>query len=163
MKRTAISSIVLRRRAVLRALWWGGLGVAGSTLGTRLCRGAALDTPEAHGELIRKLTGRVPVESPRVHLEMPPVFSNGYTVPLTLEVDSPMIQTDYVRLVHVLAPLNPITLVGSFLFTPRSGRARVSTRIRLAEPQNVLAAAEMSDGSLLMTKTWVNVDSNGCA
>jgi sulfur-oxidizing protein SoxY len=94
---------------------------------------------------------------------MPPVFGNGYTVPLSLEVDSPMIQTDYVRVVHVLAPRNPIIIVGSFQFTPQSGRARVSTRIRLAEPQNVLAAAEMSDGTVLMTKTWVRVDTNGCA
>jgi sulfur-oxidizing protein SoxY len=82
---------------------------------------------------------------------------------LTLEVDGPMTQTDHVRLVHVLAPRNPIILVGSFQFTPQSGRACVSTRVRLAEPQNVLAAAEMSDGSVLMAKTWVKVDTNGCA
>ena len=40
--------------------------------------------------------------------------------------------------------------------------ARVSTRIRLAKPQNVVAVAEMSDGSLLMTKTRVDVATNGC-
>jgi sulfur-oxidizing protein SoxY len=139
------------------------MGVAGSALATRLSLGAPVDTQDADSDLIRQLTGRTPIGSPRVHLEMPPVFSNGYTVPLMLEIDSPMIQTDYVRVVHVLAPRNPITLVGSFQFTPLSGRARVSTRIRLAEPQNVLAAAEMSDGAVLMTKTWVKVETNGCA
>jgi sulfur-oxidizing protein SoxY len=139
------------------------MGIAGSALATRLSLGAPVDTQDTDSELIRQLTGRTPIGSPRVHLEMPPVFSNGYTVPLMLEIDSPMIQTDYVRVVHVLAPRNPITLVGSFQFTPLSGRARVSTRIRLAEPQNVLAAAEMSDGAVLMTKTWVKVDTNGCA
>jgi sulfur-oxidizing protein SoxY len=161
--RIAISTIVLGRRSVLRTLWWSGMGVAGGTVAPRLSLGESVGAHEDDSELIKKLTGRTPVASPRVHLDMPPVFSNGYTVPLTLEVDSPMIQTDYVRLVHVLAPRNPITLVGSFQFTPQSGRARFSTRIRLAEPQNVLAAAEMSDGTVLMTKTWVKVDSNGCA
>jgi len=39
----------------------------------------------------------------------------------------------------------------------------VSTRIRLAAPQHVLAVAEMSDDTLLMTKAWVEVASNGCA
>ena len=39
----------------------------------------------------------------------------------------------------------------------------VSTRIRLAEPQFVLAFAELNDGTLLMTKTWVEVATNGCA
>jgi sulfur-oxidizing protein SoxY len=38
----------------------------------------------------------------------------------------------------------------------------VSTRIRLAEPQYVLALAEMNDGALLMAKTWVEVATNGC-
>src|ERR1700733_8701391 len=97
--RTSIPTIVLMRRAVLRALWWGGMGVAGGALGTRLSLGAPVATQDADSELIRQLTGRTPVGSPRVHLEMPPVFSNGYTVPLMLEVDSPMIQADYVRVV----------------------------------------------------------------
>ena len=121
------------------------------------------DPQEDDKELVRQLTGQLPVESPRVQLQMPPVFNNGYSVPLTLEVDSPMTATDFVRVVHVLAPRNPITTLASFHFTPQSGRARVTTRIRLAEPQNVLAAAQMSDGSVLMAKTWVKVDTDGCA
>jgi sulfur-oxidizing protein SoxY len=38
----------------------------------------------------------------------------------------------------------------------------VETRIRLAEPQDVVAVAEMNDGTLLMTTTWVEVATNGC-
>ena len=47
-------------------------------------------------------------------------------------------------------------------FVPQRSEPRVSTRIRLAEPQNVLAVAEMNDGALLMTRTWVEVATNGC-
>jgi sulfur-oxidizing protein SoxY len=50
-----------------------------------------------------------------------------------------------------------------FHFTPQSGTALVSTRVRLAQSQYVLAVAEMSDGTLLMARTWVKVDINGCA
>ena len=58
---------------------------------------------------------------------------------------------------------NPIIEVAGFHFIPQRSGARVSTRIRLAKPQYVVAVAEMSDGTLLMTKTWVDVATNGCA
>jgi sulfur-oxidizing protein SoxY len=114
-------------------------------------------------EVISHLTGKVPIPSDRVHLVMPRVFPNGYTVPLTIEIDSPMTDADHVRNVRVVAPRNPIIEVANFHFTPRCGEARVSTRIRLAEPQEVLAAAEMSNGALLVSGAWVEVASNGCA
>jgi sulfur-oxidizing protein SoxY len=119
-------------------------------------------TSDPEMALAEQLFGRTPVLSDRLRLDMPPVFPNGYTVPLALDVDSPMTEADHVRTVHVVAPRNPLVRVASFHFTPRSGRARISTRIRLAEPQNVIAVAEMSDGALLMAKTWVEVEINGC-
>ena len=114
-------------------------------------------------ELIERLTGKVPIESDRLHLVMPRTFPNGYTVPLTIEVDSPMTEDDHVKLVRVVAPRNPLIEVATFHFLPQCSQPRVSTRIRLAEPQHVLAVAEMSDGTLLMAKTWVEVATNGCA
>jgi sulfur-oxidizing protein SoxY len=159
----AIPIAVVRRRAVLHGAGSATLGFAGTTFAAYPSRDALAEAADADAELVKRLIGRTPTESSRVHLKMPPIFSNGYTVPLILEVESPMTQADYVRLVHVLAPRNPIVLVASFHFTPQSGEARVSTRIRLAEPQNVIAAAQMSDGTTLMARTWVKVDTNGCA
>lgn len=124
---------------------------------------ALADEGDLDDALLRRLTGTVPIESPRVRLVMPPAFGNGYTVPLVLDVDSPMTDADHVRQVRVFAPKNPIVLVAGFGFTPASGQAHVSTRIRLAEPQTVFAVAEMSDGTTLMARTWVKVDTNGCA
>jgi sulfur-oxidizing protein SoxY len=114
-------------------------------------------------ELITRLTGKSPTESERLHLAMPRVFPNGYTVPMTLEIDSAMTATDHVKQVRVLAPSNPLIEVATFYFVPQRSEPRVSTRIRLAEPQYVLALAEMNDGTLLMTKAWVEVATNGCA
>ena len=142
------------RRALLSAAALASLALAA----TRTVRAADPDTG-----LVAEIFGSIPATSDRLRLDMPRRFPNGYTVPLAFEVESPMTEVDYVRSVHVLAPRNPLQRVISFHFTPLSGRARVSTRIRLAEPQNVIAVAEMSDGSLMMQKTWVEVEVNGCA
>jgi sulfur-oxidizing protein SoxY len=147
------------RRALLTAAVAGGVGFAGPTLVSPL---DANDSDDAV-ELIKQLTGKTATESDRVHLTMPRVFPNGYTVPLTLAIDSPMTETDHVRYARVLAPRNPLIEVATLHFVPQRSEPRVSTRIRLAEPQYVLAVAEMNDGTLLMTKTWVEVATNGCA
>lgn len=101
--------------------------------------------------------------SDRLRLTMPAVFPTGYTVPMELKVESAMTEDDYVRRIRVFAPQNPLVEVVSFTFVPGRSIARVSTRIRLAKPQDVVAVAEMNDGTLLMTKTWVDVATNGCA
>jgi len=113
-------------------------------------------------ELIERLTGKTPTATERLHLVMPQTFPNGYTVPLSLDIDSPMTQNDHVKYVRVVAPRNPLIEVATFHFVPQYSQPRVSTRIRLAEPQYVVAVAEMNDGTLLMTKTWVDVATNGC-
>lgn len=112
--------------------------------------------------LIQQLTGKTPVETERLHLEMPAVFPNGYTVPLSVAFDSPMTEADHVKNIRVFAPQNPLIEVAAFYFTPEISVPRVSTRIRLAGPQYVLAVAEMNDGALLLAKSWVSVSTNGC-
>jgi len=114
-------------------------------------------------ELIERLTGKTPVASDRLRIIMPRTFPNGYTVPLDIEVESPMTQSDHVRYVRVVAPRNPLIEVVTFHFVPERSLPRVSTRIRLAEPQFVVAFAELNDGTLLTAKTWVEVATNGCA
>jgi sulfur-oxidizing protein SoxY len=137
------------------------VGSAGLATVVLLPPGSARASDEAI-ELIEQFIGRKLKDSKRLRLEMPAVFPNGYTVPMTLEVDSPMIEVDHVRHVNVFAPKNPLIEVASFHFAPLRCAARVSTRIRLAAPQYVVAVAEMNDGAFLMTKTWVHVATNGC-
>ena len=144
------------RRTVLTAAVAGTTGFASAALAS---------SPPPNGDaadLVKQLTGKTPTASDRLHLVMPQVFPNGYTVPLTLAIDSPMTEADHVRHVSVLAPRNPLVEVATFHFVPQRSEPRVSTRIRLAEPQYVLAVAEMNDGTLLMTETWVEVATNGC-
>ena len=123
----------------------------------------ASDEIDEAAELIKRLTGKTATASDRLHLVMPRTFPNGYTVPLNVDIDSPMTENDYVKYVRVVAPRNPLIEVATFHFFPQLSQPRVSTRIRLAEPQDVLAFAELNDGTLLMTKTRVDVATNGCA
>ncbi|APO71804.1 sulfur oxidation SoxY protein (plasmid) [Rhizobium gallicum] len=113
-------------------------------------------------DFVERMTGRAATESTQLRLLMPTVFSTGYTVPMDIQVESPMTETDHVKSIRVFAPENPFVEVAQFHFSPRRCLARVSTRIRLAGPQHVVALAEMSDGRLLMAKSWVSVATNGC-
>lgn len=144
------------RRTILTAAVAGSAGFASAVL-------ASTQPPSDDVvDIVKRLTGKTPTASDRLHLVMPQAFPNGYTVPLTLTIDSPMTEADHVRHVSVLAPRNPLVEVATFHFIPQRSEPRVSTRIRLAEPQYVLAVAEMNDGTLLMTESWVEVATNGC-
>jgi len=116
------------RRAVLTAAAAAGAGLAG---GVFISPVDASDSDDDVA-IVRQLTGKTPLESDRVHLVMPRTFPNGYTVPLSLEIDSPMTEADHVRQVRVFAPRNPLIEVARFRFVPQRSESRVSTRIRLA-------------------------------
>ena len=146
----------LTRRAVLTVAVAAGVGFAFPAW-------ANADATDDPVELIKRLTGKIATESDRVALKMPRIFPNGYTVPLDLHVDTGMTDADHVKRVRILAPRNPIVEVAAFHFVPQRSEPRVSTRIRLAEPQFVVAVAEMNDGALLIAKTWVEVATNGCS
>ena len=142
------------RRLVLLAA--AGIGVA------RLVRPAAA-TPAAMEEAIRALVGEAAVERGKVKLELPPIVENGNTVPLTVTVDSPMSEADHVTGIHVFNEKNPQPYVAAFGLGPRAGKAVVSTRIRLADSQQVVAIARLNDGSFWSDRTDVVVTLAACA
>jgi len=97
-----------------------------------------------------------------VKLTAPEIAENGNTVPIAVSVDSPMTEDSYVESVMVLAEGNPRPEVITFNFTPHSGVARASTRMRLAKTQNVVAVAKMNDGSVFTDTRNVKVTIGGC-
>jgi sulfur-oxidizing protein SoxY len=126
-----------------------------------LPRWAKADTAAVDAAM-KELIGDATPSEGRITLDLPQIAENGNTVPLTVEVDSPMSESDYCKAVHVFAEGNPLPNVASFRFTPACGQAIASTRIRLAKTQNVIAVAEMSDGSLYTAKAEVKVTIGGC-
>ena len=119
-------------------------------------------TPSSMAAAIGQVTGEAAVQIGKVRLEVPPLVENGSTVSLTVSVDGPMTAANYVKSIHVFNEKNPLPNVASFHFGPRTGRARVSTRIRLADSQIVVAIARMSDGSLWSAKAEVIVTLAAC-
>jgi|SRR4051812_18293400 len=113
-------------------------------------------------EMIKKFTGGKEAAKGKITLDLPEIAENGNTVPLALTVESPMTSDNYVKEVLFVADGNPNAGVATLMFTPMSGKAEASIRIRLAQTQNVIAVAKMSDGSLFTERKTVKVTIGGC-
>ena len=138
----------MKERASRREFLLAAGGVAaGLGFGAVIAVEPARATPAEMQEAIRKVVGSARVTPGKVKLELPPLIENGNAVPLAVSVESPMTEADHVRAVHVFTEKNPQPNVVSFHLGPRAGRARVATRVRLADSQTVVAICELSDGS----------------
>ncbi|MGC2777032.1 MAG: thiosulfate oxidation carrier protein SoxY [Bradyrhizobium sp.] len=113
-------------------------------------------------DLIKKFTDGKEAAKGKITLDLPEIAENGNTVPLALTVESPMTSDNYVKEVLFVADGNPNAGVATLMFTPMSGKAEASIRIRLAQTQNVIAIAKMSDGSLFTERKTVKVTIGGC-
>jgi sulfur-oxidizing protein SoxY len=119
-------------------------------------------TPTMLASAIRNLVGEAPVRTGKVKLDVPPLVENGNTVPMTVSVASPMTADDHVKSIHVFNEKNPQPNIGNFYIGPSAGRAQVSTRIRLADSQKIVAIAQLSDGSFWSTSIDVVVTLAAC-
>ena len=135
---------------------------AGAGLTVLLAVRPAEATPATMQDAIRAVVGTAPVTKGRVKLELPPLSENGNAVPLTVSLESAMTPAEHVRAIHVFTEKNPQPEVVSFRLGPRGGRARVSTRIRLADTQTVIAIGELSDGSFWSAESAVVVTLAAC-
>lgn len=96
-------------------------------------------------------------------LTTPDIAQNSNSVPISVLAESPMTSDDYVDSVMILAEDNPVPEVVTFRFSPLSGEASVSTRIRLAKTQNVIAVARLSNGSVYKTTSKVTISTGACS
>ena len=119
-------------------------------------------TPAMLATAIRNVVGEAPVRTGKVKLEVPPLVENGNTVPMTVSVSNPMTSDDYVKSIHVFNEKNPQPNVGNFHLGPHAGRAQISTRIRLADSQKIVAIARLSDDSFWSTSIDVVVTLAAC-
>jgi len=142
------------------------LGLAGSTavLGAIpiVTVRPAEATPAMLATAIRNVVGEAPVRIGKVKLDVPPLVENGNTVPMTVSVQNPMTANDYVKSIHVFNEKNPQPNVGNFYLGPHAGRAQISTRIRLADSQKIVAIARLSDESFWSTSVDVVVTLAAC-
>src|SRR3982074_1777010 len=142
------------------------LGLAGSTAVLGAIPVVTLRPVEAPPAMlataIRNVVGEAEVRTGKVKLDVPPLVENGNTVPMTVSVSNPMTPDDYVRSIHVFNEKNPQPNIGNFYLGPHAGRAQVSTRIRLADSQKIVAIARLSDGSFWSATVDVVVTLAAC-
>jgi len=132
----------------LTVVWFGG-----SAWATNL--------PDTWSPLKQALFGDRPLQEGMIQLEAPEVAQDAATVTVSIKVDAPQLPERYVKTLHLIVDRNPIPIAAVFHLTPDSGRADLSTRIRLQTYSHVRAIATMSDGALYMSAKLVKA-SGGC-
>ena len=130
-----MSATHLRRRKLLAA--------AGALLLVR----AANATPESLAAAMLDFTGGAEVKPGKVQLDVAPLVDNGNTVPVTISAAAAESAGVRATTIALFNQRNPESHVVVFTLGPRSAKALVSTRIRLATSQTLVAVARMSDGS----------------
>ncbi|MBW3098391.1 thiosulfate oxidation carrier protein SoxY [Pseudohoeflea coraliihabitans] len=145
-----------RRQMLAYSAATAGMAAVGFSIGPAM---AAVEETE---KAIAEFAGGATPETGRITLTAPEIAENGNTVPISVEVDSAMSGDDLVESVTILAEGNPNPEVCTFHFTEMSGSAAATTRMRLAQTQNVIALAKMKDGSVFMDKKLVKVTIGGC-
>lgn len=146
----------LARRLGRRELLTGVVGIA-----TLVMVRPALARPSLD-EAVSRFAGGKEVKPGRVRFDIPPLVENGNAVGITITVESPMTESDHVERIALFNEKNPQADMAIFHLGPRAGRAIVSTRVRLATSQTVVALAEMSDGSVWSSSANVVVTLAAC-
>lgn len=151
------SEVSLTRRQVVAA--------AAMTAGAALlpvCSTPALAAADDMQAEIRKLVGTAGVKPGKVKVSIPELTENGNATPITVSVESPMTEANYVRAVHIFSEKNPVSYIARLGIGPWAGKAQVSTSIRVADTQTFTIVAEMSDGSFWSGQGTTEVTAPAC-
>jgi sulfur-oxidizing protein SoxY len=156
ISREEVSMRQLSRRDAL------ALGASGAALTFVGLGEPASGAAKEAADQIAKFTGGKTAENGKVSIELPEIAENGNTVPFSVSVEAPMAADNYVSEILVVADGNPNPGVATFHFSPLSGKAEASTRIRLATTQNIVAVAKTSKGEFFTNQKLVKVTIGGC-
>lgn len=150
---------LLSRRNLLFTI---STGVVAATSLTLMPGQGVTSEAEVEALMAKKLHGTTPHEG-RITFDLPDVAENGASVQFSITVNSLMTTQDYVREVHLFAEGNPTPMVASYYFTPHSGKASCTSRMRLAQKQYVRVLAITSNGSAYTARKEINVATGGCS
>ena len=164
------SRLLSRRQSILNifqttlvtgmgVLW---LGSAKAQVDKLTITGLAEARLRSFEEMVRPYVQSQELKKERVTLSLPMLADNGHMVPLSLKIDSPMTEASHVTHVYLISQRNPVPLMAKFVMGPWSGRADLSTRVRLSGNQSVIALARLSDGNFIYDAQDVVVTEAAC-
>jgi sulfur-oxidizing protein SoxY len=164
------SRLLSRRQSILKlcqatlATSLGGLwlGSAKAQVDKLTITGLAEARLRTFEEMVRPYVQNQDLQKERVTLSLPMLADNGHMVPLSLKIDSPMTEASHITHVYLISQRNPVPLMAKFVMGPWSGRADLSTRVRLSGNQNVIALARLSDGNFIYDVQEVVVTEAAC-
>lgn len=152
----------LRRRGWIQGVSMSGAGLVLGGPDRVLAQQIGFDQQRTLADMLQGLVGAKPAREQGVTLTVPALADNGTLVPVTVQVISPMSEADHVSHIYLLSSRNPVMQVAAFSLGPWSGRAEVSTRVRLAGSQQLLALAHLSGGEFLYAVAEVIVTESAC-
>jgi sulfur-oxidizing protein SoxY len=171
-----ITNLRRSNRAISRRIFLQGLaalaGFASSAVGFLLSSRAwgqatptGLPLPDEPVEAtLKRLFGNRKISSGegKIRLELPLIAEDGGNVPVTIDANLPMSGGTHVNHLYIISDKNRRPMLAKFSFSPNSGKAFISTSVRLATTTDVRAVAEMSDGTLYGVSRNVRVTISGC-
>ncbi len=134
----------------------------GAGLGAALLARPSLAVADPLANAIAALTNHAEIKPGKVRIHVPPLVENGNSVQLSVTVDNPMTRDNHVTMIALFNEKNPQPEVAVFQIGPRAGQARISTRIRLATSQKLIAIAKLNDGTFWSESAEVIVTIAAC-
>jgi sulfur-oxidizing protein SoxY len=164
------SRLLSRRQSILRIFQTAlaasvggfGLGSAKAQVDKLTITGLSEARLRSFEEMVRPYVQNQELKKERVTLSLPMLADNGHMVPLSLKIDSPMTEASHITHVYLISQRNPVPLMAKFVMGPWSGRADLSTRVRLSGNQSVIALARLSDGNFIYDVQEVVVTEAAC-
>ncbi|MGB9115319.1 quinoprotein dehydrogenase-associated SoxYZ-like carrier [Bradyrhizobium sp.] len=146
-----------------RLLLVAGL-LAAMPFGAGPTHAATPDTYDPWPGLVQDIFNNRPMDDGAgiVSIEMPYRAEDAAIVPVTLRVKMPPADTRRVVAITLVIDQNPAPMAARFELGQDSSVSEISTRVRVNNYTDVHAVAELSDGKLYMTKTFVKA-SGGCS
>jgi sulfur-oxidizing protein SoxY len=139
-------------------------GLLSVVCGARLAPAA---TPEAYDPwpgLVQDIFNNRPMNDGAdvIAIEMPYRAEDAAIVPVTLRTKLSPGDSRRVLTITLVIDQNPAPMAAKFELGPDANVSEISTRVRVNNYTDVHAVAELSDGKLYMTKTYVKA-SGGCS
>jgi len=139
-------------------------GLLSAMFGARLAPAATPDAYDPWPGLVQDLFNNRPMNDGTnvIAIEMPYRAEDAAIVPVTLRTKLSPGDSRRVLTITLVIDQNPAPMAAKFELGPDAKVSEISTRVRVNNYTDVHAVAELSDGKLYMTKTYVKA-SGGCS